>query len=122
MAVVFKTKPVQLIAPDVPLSNSDLAAIGLVQEEKKIGVTIKHSGFSVGQSVRVINDKYPWMDWWKPGDLGVVVRVIPPVDVAPKKNLGRLFEVKLSKVRVSGRSQCLFRAWELEAFNGGAAC
>ena len=121
MAVVLKKKTQELTDRE----KDTLAALGLgpdtpeapVPPPKKVGVTIRKVGmFSAGDKVVVTNDLYTWVEWWKPGDTGVVVKAIPaPNEAGEKRRRYAVVEVKLDNVRVHGRQHCLFHAWELEA-------
>lgn len=82
----------------------------------KKGVTIKHyRSFSKGDKVTITNDLFPWMEWWKPGDTGVVTRTweaVPEAKNDEKRKYG-ICEVQLDKARVKDRGVLLFHCWEL---------
>lgn len=91
MAVTFiKKAPVQSTAPGgtAPLTERQTQALVdqgiLPPQPKKGGLTIIHKPtpptarpvpvLSEGDRVRVTNDLYPWVTYWKVGDCGTVVR------------------------------------------------
>lgn len=123
MAVILKKKVVELTERE----KDTLAALGLGPDPtphapsgvviKKVGVVIRKVGsFSAGDKVRITNDLYTWVEWWKPGDTGTVTKVAhAPSEAGEKRKRYAVIEVKLDKVRVHGREFCLFHAWELEA-------
>ena len=132
MAITIKKKEVPTLAglpsDDMTQRQLDaLAAVGLAPEPPKApppppvhkpGITIKKVGmFADGDAVRVTNTLYSWVEWWKPGDTGKVLKVFPQSTGLKPEERKRycVVQVKLDKVRVHGREVCLFHAWELEA-------
>lgn len=121
MAVILKKKSQELTDRE----KDTLVALGLgpdtpetpVTPPKKVGVVIKKVGaFSAGDKVRITNELYTWVEWWKPEDTGTVTKVThAPNEAGEKRKRYAVVEVKLDKVRIHGREFCLFHAWELEA-------
>lgn len=135
MAVTLIRKaPVQPIAPtpaEEPLTERQTQALvdqGILPEQpKKGGLTIirkkepptarRVMSFAEGDKVRITNDLYAWVNYWKTGDTGTVIRVGPYGSGASDEERRRyaVVVVKLDKPRPpENRSECYFHAWELE--------
>lgn len=131
MGVSFKRKAVQSTAPTdvvIPMSdeNQDLterqtkalieAGILPSPEEakpKKVWRTAKR--FVEGDRVVVAKEGFDWIKFWKPGDLGTVLRVWPPVPEARFIDPGQgCVEVALDTPRVDGHTVCVFQYRDLD--------
>lgn len=136
MAVILKKKPA--VQPTAPAPTSEpvlsdrekkhLIEAGIIPAEpvKKV-ITInkgpkqceapgrKYYAYSQGERVKIVNDLFSWMEWWKPGDTGTVVKYSNPVPENRGDGLKwGILIVKLDKPRVKGRDECYFHAWEVD--------
>lgn len=70
--------------------------------------------YATGDRVVITNDLYRWVDLWKPGDMGTVVRFVPsPLEARQRGNRWALVVLKLDKCRVSGREEVCLHGWEV---------
>lgn len=137
MAITIKKKEAVPVLEGLPADDMTqrqldaLAAVGLAPEAPKApppptvhkpGITIKKLGsFAEGDAVTITNNLYSWVEWWKPGDTGKVLKVYSQSTILKPEERKRytVVQVKLDKVRVHGREICLFHAWELEVTKKG---
>jgi hypothetical protein len=93
-----------------------LETVGLSPIKSKVVVKKKQVVFQLGQRVVVINNLFPWIEIYKCGDVGVVVRHIPIKSLAPGVDYD-LYEIRLDRPRVGGYERVLVRRWELDSEN-----
>lgn len=122
MAVILKKKQVEVTpAPQEEISQRQLdalEAVGLAPEKKTgfKGITIKKkvTSFDKGARVQIVNDKFPWMEAYKHGDMGVIQRHwAAPESPHTKRPRDDIYEVLLDKARVPKKPVVLVALWEL---------
>jgi hypothetical protein len=113
ITLVRKGQSVKIGLPkERELSSEALEAVGLASPPKAPSVVTE---FPLGSRVRVTNDLFPWIKHYKPGDTGIVTRIIraslhPPAK-SPKDDL---YDIELDLIRVPGQRLALIQFWELE--------
>lgn len=145
MAVIFKRKePVQLIAQEQKIEAEKAHVPGVtvgptVRQQQTMmevfgtphapdalthgKVTITKSktlhGIREGMAVTITNDKFPWVEIYKPGDTGVVEMICPQAQLKatlpgfdPTKH--GLYMVRLDKPRVPGFDKVDLQRWAIE--------
>lgn len=118
MALVLKKKPVQSVAQEDDLTPRKQEALDLVglSPAPKLTIKKKLNYFPKDTKVVVTNKHFFWVQSYKPGDTGVVLKhfhaVTTPLSESPRDDL---YLVKMDTPRIEGKEELLFSRWELEA-------
>lgn len=118
MALVLKKKPVQPIAQEDDLTPRQQEALDLVglSPAPKLTIKKKLNYFPANTKVVVTNKHFFWIQTYKPGDTGVVLKhfhaVNTPLSNSPRDDL---YLVRMDSPRIEGKEELLFSRWELEA-------
>lgn len=101
----------EVVKKTVPTWES--MVVPTVVPEKKTVVAIAGE-IAIGAKVVITNSTFDqWMDRYKSGDTGTVLKVWPAVQEAQGKFRSGIAEIQLDKTREKDHGVCLLHCWEL---------